>query len=87
MLTERNGTRPGRSKGEAMAYDELAAAIEAKNRAGAQMRNFKALAAKYKGGRVPDLVKSGLKRATGEFNAACATVDKLIAAQKRGLLQ
>lgn len=81
-----NGTaRAGAQQGEAMAYDELAAAIEAKNRAGAQVRNFKALAAKYKGGRVPDLVKSGLKRATGEYNAASATVEKLIERQKRGL--
>jgi hypothetical protein len=65
-----------------MSRDELAAAIDAKNRYYLQMKNFRIVAEKYGRGRVPPLIKSGLKRAQGDYKAACVTVDTLIKAQQ-----
>jgi hypothetical protein len=83
MLAERRGAWPGQ-QGDRMSYDELAAAIDAKNRAFAQMKNFQIVAAKYGRGRVPALIKSGLKRASGDYQTACDQVKRLIAAQQAG---
>ena len=67
-----------------MSYDELANVIDAKDRIYTQFRNFRVLAEKYKGRRVPKTIKAGIKRTAADYKTAQATVERLIRAQQAG---